>query len=229
MWTLKQVKYRWGSSSFCDITNGRYPETRHFWREQWRTWNGYCDADKVVFALWDLKLPMWERWHCEACNSVAALRCCLDLEITFSKVLIFAFLWLLQMQPMRCINLKKKLKKFSFLPPLFLTSHTSQCDGLFFHISPLLTSWSSVLVLSRSWTRYHQSWEFLGLGWNEHHYGIGFTFLHFCFLWGCSGTRDCLLLRCSIKICNQVEFAQQQKKTSLRSSRSVHGFGRHCG
>lgn len=137
------------------------------------------------------------KWHCEACNSVAALRCCLDLEITFSKVLVVVFLWLLQMQPIRFKNLKNCF--FSFLSAFFLTSHTSHCDGLFFRISPLLTSWSSVLVLSRSWTRYHQSWEFLGLGWNEHHYGMGFTFLHFCFLWGCSGTRDCLLLWCSIK------------------------------
>lgn len=85
----------------------------------------------------------------------------------------------------------------------------------FFRISLLLTSWSSVLVLSRSWTQYNQSWEFLGLGWNEHHYGTGFTFLHFCFLWGCSGTRDCLLSRCSIKICNQVEFALKNLPTSL--------------
>lgn len=93
---------------------------------------------------------------------------------------------------------KKQFFQFSIcgLPDI---SHIPLWWSVFFRISPLLTSWSSVLVLSRSWTRYHQSWEFLGLGWNEHHYGIGFTFLHFCFLWGCSGTRDCLLLWCSIK------------------------------
>lgn len=74
-------------------------------------------------------------------------------------------------------------------------------------ISPLYSIWSIVPVSSRSWSRFHQAWEFFWfhLKWSWLHY-YGFTFLHFCFLWGSSGTRDCLLLRCSIKICNQVEF-----------------------
>lgn len=103
------------------------------------------------------------KWHCEACSSVAAVRCCLDLEITFSKVLVVVFLWLLQMQPIRCINLKKKLFfqfSISALPDIshiplwwFVFSYFSALNFMVFSLGLESLLDSIPPVLGVSWSR----------------------------------------------------------------------------